>query len=148
MSTDLRSRIVTALHAFTDGDLTASSIDLLDALGYRSGRRLTLAPNTAANFARTFAGARTLDPTQAKLEEWTEADFLLQVTDSEVAEAEQLHPLREDGAWSSGVYASFALLAIGLRGDHYARTTLATAGPASSLLRRALITWNDSSCAS
>ena len=126
MPIDLRSRIETALHAFSRGDLTANCIELLDALGYRSGRRLALAPNTAANFARTFAGTRGLDPAQARLEEWNEANFVMQLTDSEISQPAQMSLLREEGAWNGGVYRSFALLAIGLNGASYSRTALAT----------------------
>ena len=125
MPIDLRSRIETALHSFSGGDLTASCIELLDALGYRSGRRLALSPNTAANFARTFAGTRGLNAEQARLEEWSEANFVMQLTDSEISQPEQMSLLREERAWNGGVYRSFALLAIGLHGENYTRTTLA-----------------------
>jgi len=126
MSIDLRTRIVTALHAFIDSPLAASSIELLNALGYHSDRRLALSPNTGANFERTFSGVRTLNQAQARIDEWTEANFLLQLTDDEVAQTEQLHLLRERDGWNSGVYRSFAFLAIGLAGERYSRTVLAT----------------------
>jgi hypothetical protein len=126
MPTDLRARIQTALLAFADGPLAASSIDLLEVLGYRSERRLVLKPNSPANFERTFTGAHVLNPEQARIGEWTEANFLLQLTDSEVAQTEQLHLLREHDGWRAGAYGSFAFLAIGLAGQHYSRTALAT----------------------
>ena len=126
MSIDLRARIATALHAFSTGNLPTSCIELLDALGYRSGRRLTLSPNTAANFERTFAGTRTLNHEQARIDEWTEANFLLQLTDDEVAQPEQLHLLRERNGWNNGIYRSFAFIAIGLTNERYSRTALAT----------------------
>jgi adenine-specific DNA-methyltransferase len=126
MSIDLRARIATALHAFNTGNLPTNCIELLDALGYRSGRRLTLSPNTAANFERTFAGTRTLNHEQARVDEWTEANFLLQLTDDEFAQVEQLHLLRERDGWNNGIYRSFAFIAIGLTDERYSRTVLAT----------------------
>ncbi len=125
MSIDLRSRIATALHTFNTSNFSTSCIELLDALGYRSGRRLALSPNTAANFESTFAGTRTLNREQARVDEWTEANFLLQLTDDEVVQTEQLHLLREHDGWNSGIYRSFAFLAIGLAGERYSRTALA-----------------------
>lgn len=126
MSIDLRARIVTALQAFNTGNLSASCIELLEALGYRSGRRLALSPNTSANFERTFSGARTLNREQARVDEWTEANFLLQLTDDEVAQTEQLHLLREHNGWNNGIYRSFAFIAIGLTDERSSRTVLAT----------------------
>jgi hypothetical protein len=126
MSIDLRARIATALQAFNTDKLSASCIELLDALGYRSGRRLALSPNTSANFERTFSGARTLSHEQARVDEWTEANFLLQLTDDEVAQTEQLYMLRERDGWNSGIYRSFAFIAIGLTDERYSRTALAT----------------------
>lgn len=126
MSTDLRTQITAALAACAGGDLTTHCIRLLDVLGYRSAKRFVLAPNSAQNFAATFGVDRPLHAAQARTDEWREANLLFQLTDSEVAQTEQMHLLREEGGWNRGVYRSFLFLAIGLAGEHYSRTALAT----------------------
>ena len=126
MSTNLRINITAALAACADGDLTAACLHLLDVLGYRSAKRFVLAPNSAQNFAATFGVDRPLPAAQARTDEWSEANLLFQLTDSEVAQTEQMHLLREDGGWNRGIYRSFLFLAIGLTGERYSRTALAT----------------------
>jgi len=126
MPTDLRTDITNALHAFTGGDLTANCSHLLDVLGYRSEKRYPLEPNTAQNFVATFATARPFNAEHALTDAWTEANVLFQLTDREVAQREQMDLALDDGGWNRGLYRSFLFLAVGLSGERYSRSALAT----------------------
>ena len=147
MPTDLRTDITNALHAFTGGDLTANCSHLLDVLGYRSEKRYPLEPNTAQNFVATFATARPFNAEHALTDAWTEANVLFQLTDREVAQREQMDLALDDGGWNRGLYRSFLFLAVGLSGERYSRSALATITRAVNRNRSSSISHVPTACA-
>ena len=52
---ETKRAIQAALAAFATQPLAAAATALFEALGYRSGKRLSLDPNTPDNFLATFA---------------------------------------------------------------------------------------------
>ena len=54
MNTDTRQQIETALQAFSDADLRAATIGLLNSLGYQSKKTLDLDNTPEANHALTY----------------------------------------------------------------------------------------------
>ena len=117
--------IAAALTAFAPATLRASSLTLLAALGYRSDRTLPIpnAPDPAAfrNMAEAASG-KTLHAEKAKFAEWTQAELLFQLTDTEVRSDQTLFP---DAALEPGLLQSSLFFAIELRGTQYSRTALA-----------------------
>ena len=117
--------IATALTAFTPATLRASSLTLLAALGYRSDRTLPIpgAPDPAAfrSLAEAASG-KTLHAEKARFANWTRAELLFQLTDTEVRSDQTLLP---DAALAPGLLQSSLFFAIELRGAGYSRTALA-----------------------
>ena len=83
---DLQTRqaIESSLHAFATRPLASAGVALLEALGYRSQKRLLLKPNTAEIFVNTFSEGKVLNAEQAILSDWQSVDVLFQLTDEEI----------------------------------------------------------------
>ena len=117
--------IAAALTAFSPATLRASSLTLLAALGYRSDRTLPVpgAPDPAAfrSMAEAASG-KTLHAEKAKFAEWTQAELLFQLTDTEVRSDQTLF---QDADLEPGLLESALFFAIELRGKEYSRTALA-----------------------
>ena len=117
--------IAAALTASAPATLRASSLTLLAALGYRSDRTLPIpgAPDPAAfRSMAEVASGKTLHTEKARFAEWTQADLLFQLTDTEVRSDQTLF---QDAALEPGLLQSALFFAIELRGAGYSRTALA-----------------------
>ncbi|MFP4357641.1 MAG: hypothetical protein ACLFSZ_04275, partial [Puniceicoccaceae bacterium] len=78
------TKIENALRAFASLNLAKAGLSLLETLGYESQRRMKLRSNDAPGFLSTFDRANTLSPAKSLLADWTQVEFLFQLTDSEV----------------------------------------------------------------
>lgn len=123
-----RQAIQDALRDFGKLPLVDAATSLFKALGYTSHKRFALAPNTAANFQKTFVKDQALDATHSLLPEWQSIDFLFQITDEEVQRASggsQQVLFDSKGKWDGSVMQSYLFFAIALRGADYTRADLA-----------------------
>lgn len=113
-------------------------MNLFGALGYRSERRIALAPNTPAQFLSTFAEGKPLDADRAFLGDWRSVDFLFQLTDAEVQTATSPQgrlPFDSTGRFDGAIIQSYLFFAVDLAppadrggdraGRAYSRTELA-----------------------
>jgi len=124
---DTKQAIVNALAAFGSKPLAEAATGLLESLGYKSDRRLSLKPNTAENFVATFGQDKPLNPEHALLADWQSVDFLFQLTDAEIRAAAggNLEFQSEgQGRWNGAEINSFLFLAISLARLQYSRTQL------------------------
>ncbi len=87
MNTDIRKQIETALQAFSDADLRAASIGLLNALGYQSEKTLDLDDTPGAFLAEFDKRGRKFRKDKALSERWKSVEFLFQIADGEVRNA-------------------------------------------------------------
>ena len=118
-----KNDIKNALKCFTDGNLADNARHLLDILGYRSERTMSLEPNTAEEFIDNFDPSNTMNPNRARLNEWESIDLLFQLTATEVTLSDQ-PPLDVEGIDNS-IFQSYLFFALKLRGRVYTRTQLA-----------------------
>ena len=81
---DTKRGIETALKSFGAMPLQTAAFGLLEALGYKSQKRLPLVPNTAQTFLAQFGQARPFNAENALVAEWQSVDFLFQLTDDEI----------------------------------------------------------------
>ncbi|MFZ0866019.1 MAG: N-6 DNA methylase [Candidatus Sulfotelmatobacter sp.] len=126
---DLKQSIETALNAFATKPLAEAGPELLNVLGYRSEKRLSLKPNTPENFLRTFAKDRPLNPDHALLSEWLSVDFLFQLTDEEVrtvALGDQSLPFESKDQYEGAILESYLFFALELKPRRYTRTELSS----------------------
>ena len=91
-----RTAIIRALQRFENGNLAENTRKLLETLGYRSDRAITLEPNTAEGFIENFGQFGEINPNRAQLQEWESIEFLFQLTESEIVENTQLQIDFED----------------------------------------------------
>jgi hypothetical protein len=76
MNTDTRQQIKTTLRAFSDSDLRAASIGLLDTLGYQSEKTLDLDNTPDAFLAEFDKRDRKFRKDKALFERWKSIEFL------------------------------------------------------------------------
>jgi hypothetical protein len=124
---DTKRGIETALKSFGAVPLQTAAFDLLEALGYKSQKRLPLVPNTAQTFLAQFGQARPFNAENALVAEWQSVDFLFQLTDDEIkaaAQGNQQFLFDSQGRWNGAAMESYLFFAISLSGAHYTRTQL------------------------
>ena len=119
-----KDQIKTALQRFTDGDLAANARHLLNTLGYRSERTLSLEPNTVDGFIVHFDPHNTMNRERGQLNEWEFIDFLFQLTDDEITLDNQTTFGFEGTGIDESVYESYLFFALKLRNHGYTRTQL------------------------
>jgi type I restriction-modification system DNA methylase subunit len=135
---DRKTALDAALRAFGSQPLGAAARNLFGALGYRSERRLVLAPNTPAQFLSAFAQGKSFDGERALLGDWRAVDFLFQLTDAEVqaaTSAQSTLPFDSSGRFDGAIIQSYLFFAVDLAppaeragdraGRPYSRTELA-----------------------
>ena len=123
---EVKLNIAAAIKKFQSQPLAEAALDLLGVLGYTSEKRLSLKPNTLANFLANFSQGRPLNDRYALSNEWKSVDFLFQLTDDEVRSAGNLQfDFESKGAYNGTIIHSYLFLAIELLGSHYTRTDLA-----------------------
>jgi len=124
---DTKRGIETALKSFGAMPLQTAAFGLLEALGYKSQKRLPLVPNTAQTFLAQFGQARPFNAENALVAEWQSVDFLFQLTDDEIkaaAQSNQQFLFDSQGRWNGAEMNSYLFFAISLSGAHYTRTQL------------------------
>ena len=119
-----KNDIKNALQQFTDGNLTDNARRLLDTLGYRSERTISLVPNTAEEFVDRFDPSKTMNAGRALLDEWESVDILFQLTGDDITLSDQAALGFEEGGIDNSVYQSYLFFALKLRGSSYTRTQL------------------------
>lgn len=119
--------IQNALQDFVRKPLAQAALTLLETLGYRSDKRLTFTPNSAAQFRVEFDPNHQLNLQNARLKEWKSVDFLFQITGDELAGALSTQgQLFRNQKVDQTLIQSYLFFAIELGGAHYTRTDLAT----------------------
>ena len=119
-----KNDIKNALKRFTDGNLADNARHLLDILGYRSNRTMSLDPNTAEEFIDHFDPSKTTNAERALLDEWESIDLLFQLTGDEITLSDQPTLGFESSGIDNSVYQSYLFFALKLRGSSYSRTKL------------------------
>ena len=121
-----RAAIREALNRFTDGDLAENARNLLNTLGYRSERVLTLEPNTAEAFIDAFDPEGELNRDRALVTEWASIDPLFQLTGEDLAHTDVDGWLFDPSQTQvdNTIIESYVFFALRLRGNTYNRTQL------------------------
>ena len=119
-----KNDIKNALKQFNSGNLAINARHLLDTLGYRSGRTISLEPNTAEGFIENFDSSNTMNRERAHVDEWESIDILFQLTGDEITLSDQTESGSEEGGIDNSVYQSYLFFALKLRGNGYSRTQL------------------------
>ena len=119
-----RTAITKALQRFENGNLAENTRKLLETLGYRSDRAITLEPNTADGFIENFGQFGEINPDKAQLQEWESIDFLFQLTEAEIVENTQLQIDFEDYPVDNRIIESYLFFVLRLRGSSYTRAQL------------------------
>ena len=119
-----KNDIKDVLKHFTDGNLADNARHLLDILGYRSKRTMSLEPNTADEFIDYFDPSNTMNAERALLDEWQSIDLLFQLTGDEITLSDQATLGFEANGIDNSIYQSYLFFALKLRGRSYSRTQL------------------------
>ncbi len=119
-----KNDIKNALKHFNSGNLADNARHLLDTLGYRSERTISLEPNTAGGFIENFDPSKTMNEGRALIDEWESVDILFQLTGDEITLSDQTTSGSEEGGIDNSVYQSYLFFALKLRGNGYSRTQL------------------------
>ena len=113
-----------ALQRFGDGNLVENARNLLNTLGYRSERMLSLEPNTADGFVEHFDPHNTMNRERAQMSEWECIDFLFQLTDDEIIQSDQTTFHFEGSGVDQNRYESYLFFTLKLQNRDYTRTQL------------------------
>jgi len=124
MNTGIKPQIETALRAFSGSNLRAASIGLLNSLGYQSEKTLDLTNTPDAFLGEFDKRDRKFRKAKALFERWKSVEFLFQITDDEVRNADEQGTLFDSG-YDDGNYQSYLFFALDLKKNHYTRTQLA-----------------------
>src|SRR6266498_1522873 len=128
-SLERKQAIEASLKSFGSQPLEKAALDLFEALGYKSTKRIVLKPNTAKTFTEHFAKDKPLNPDRALLADWQSVDFLFQLTDEEVhaaAQGNQQFLFESKGKWNGAVIESYLFFAVTLKKPRYTRAQLST----------------------
>lgn len=121
----IKQAIKDALGGFAKQPVQPAALALLETLGYTSKKRVDLKPNTPANFLKTFAEGRAVNPKTALTDEWQSVDFLFQLTGDEIKGASQEQFVFESkGKYGDAIIESYLFFGIVLKGAEYSRTQL------------------------
>ena len=120
----LKDEIKSALQRFDDGNLVENARNLLNTLGYRSERMLSLEPNTADGFVEHFDPHNTMNRERAQMSEWESIDFLFQLTDDEIIQSTQTTFHFEGSGVDQNRYESYLFFTLKLQNRGYTRTQL------------------------
>ena len=119
-----KDEIKSALQRFGDGNLADNARNLLNTLGYRSERTLSLEPNTADGFVEHFDPQNTMNRERTRLSEWESIDFLFQLTDDEIIQSDQTTFHFEGSGVDQNRYESYLFFTLKLQNRDYTRTQL------------------------
>ena len=119
-----KDEIKSALQRFSDGHLVENARNLLNTLGYRSERTLSLEPNTADGFVGHFDQHSTMNRERTLLSEWESIDFLFQLTGDEIIQSDQTTFHFEGSGVDQNRYESYLFFTLKLQNRGYTRTQL------------------------
>ena len=121
-----KAAITNTLNRFTDEDLSENARNLLDILGYRSERVLSLEPNTADAFIGTFDPQEKLNRDRALTAEWVSVDPLFQLRGVDLTITDTAGWLFDPSQTQvdNTIIESYVFVTLRLRGSNYTRTQL------------------------
>jgi adenine-specific DNA-methyltransferase len=123
---ELKQRIETSLSKFSSGTLLENGIQLLNTLGYRSARQVSLSPNTFTGLAEIHPPLTRMNKMKAMLDDWLSVDILFQLTGEDIQTASQDKFIFESvRRVDNQIIESYLFLAIRLKGEDYPRSKLA-----------------------
>lgn len=117
------SPILNLVRSIASSDFRVGQLALLKKLGYTSDKQMPVSganPMLFVEMAESYSSTR-LDRDKAKLDEWTKADILFQLTDDELGGQESLFKAAEI---KPGLLQSYLFFAIELKGSDYSRSAL------------------------
>jgi len=123
-NSDIRQAIRTSLQAFENKSLREASLCLLETLGYKSDKTITVPdadPKAFLQLLDDHNPAVTIDKDKALFDDWLKADVLFQLTDEELSNEVSLF---KNESVNSGLLQSYLFFAIELRQRDYARGKL------------------------
>ena len=121
-----KAAITKALNRFTAGDLVENGRNLLNTLGYRSERVLTLESSTAEAFIAAYDLHGKLIRDRALTAEWTSIDLLFQLSGDDLTLTETTGWLFDSSQTQvdNTIIQSYLFFALRLEGSSYNRTQL------------------------
>ena len=121
-----KASIKEALNRFTAGDLVENGRNLLNTLGYRSERTLTLESNTAEAFIAAYDLQGKLIRDRALTAEWTSIDLLFQLSGDDLTLTDTTGWLFDPSQTQvdNTIIQSYLFFALRLEGSNYNRTQL------------------------
>ncbi len=121
-----KAAIKEALNRFTTGGLVENSRNLLNTLGYRSERTLTLESNTAETFIAAYDSQGKLNRDRALTAEWTSIDLLFQLSGDDLTLTETTGLLFDSSQTQvdNTIIQSYLFFVLRLKGSNYSRTQL------------------------
>ena len=121
-----KAAIKETLNRFTEGNLVENGRNLLNTLGYRSERVLTLESNTAEAFIAAYDLQGKLNRDRALTAEWTSIDLLFQLIGDDLTLTDTTEWLFDPSQTQvdNTIIASYLFFAIRLEGNDYSRTQL------------------------
>ncbi len=128
MSADVsrKPQIENSIKGFSTQPLDKAAFHLLDVLGYKSDRHLSLTPNSPVQFLLEFDSAESpFNKTNACFFDWKSIDLLSQITDEEINAALGQKNLFSAKQIDNTIINSYLFFAIQLKAEHYNRTELA-----------------------
>jgi len=121
---DHRASIASALRDFQSRSLAKAARGLLNALGYKSDRTVSLpnsSPQAFLDLIQDNASGVSFNEEKALCADWRSADLLFQLTDEELSGHKSLFKETEV---NPGLLRSYLFFAIELTGENYARGKL------------------------
>ncbi len=123
---ETKQRIEDALKKFNQGSLLDNGIHLLNTLGYRSERQVTLSPNTFEGLKEIHPPLKNINPQKSLLDDWLSVDILFQLTGEDIHHYSQGRFVFENiNRVDNTIMESYLFLAIRLKQDEYSRGKLA-----------------------
>ena len=121
-----KAAIMNALNRFAEGNLAENARNLLNTLGYRSERAITLEPNTAEAFIATYDLRKRLNRGRALVAEWVSVDLLFQLRGTDLTLTDTVGWLFDPSQTQvdNTIIESYLFLALRLDGSNYNRTQL------------------------
>ena len=121
-----KAAIKEALNRFTTGDLVENARNLLNTLGYRSERVLTLESSTAETFIAAYDRHGKLNRDRALTAEWSSIDLLFQLSGDDLTFTDTTGLLFDPSQTQvdNTIIASYLFFVIRLEDKDYNRTQL------------------------
>jgi len=122
MKIDVRNEIREALGMFAEKSVFASSINLLDVLGYSSEKTLDLNHSPESFIEQFCQNELEFNKDKALFDQWKTIDFLFQITDDELSKQISLF---QNNSVNTKLFKSYLFFTVELSGKDYSRGKLA-----------------------